>query len=264
MRHRERGTRNSQPGQDVSDPDQILEALLAGWPLPDEDQAALRPVADVLAALRQPAAPAELTGQASALAAFRAQPRRTARAAPPRRRRGLAPGPLLRPRPALLFAGAAMLAGLAIGGYEGDLPAPVQEWAHHTFGLTAVRAPSSPKPTPSGHTASATPDSSPDPAHQHRPSTGRAGQPGQRTPQHDASHQPDGKGRHRHGRSRGTAGPSPATDPSSAPTPGGQGTPGASSAPSPGPSNSPAAQPSAQPSTSPGPQHRHNSASSPP
>src|SRR5512135_1462032 len=162
MRHRARGTRNSQPGQDVSDPDQVLEALLAGCPLPDEDQAALRPVADVLAALRQPAAPAELTGEASALAAFRAQPRRTAGAAQPWCRRGPVAGALLRPRPALLFAGAAMLAGLAVGGYEGDLPAPVQQWAHHTFGLTAVRATSSPGPSHSPR-AKPTADPSPDP-----------------------------------------------------------------------------------------------------
>lgn len=244
MRHRERGTRSSQPGQDVSDPDQILEALLAGGPLPGEDQAALQPVADVLAALRQPAAPAELTGEASALAEFRAQPRRTAGAALPRRRRGPVAGVLLRPRPALLFAGAAMLAGLAVGGYEGDLPAPVQQWAHHTFGLTAARGKASHPPRrPGGRASTLTPTAGPGRRGRH-PAHGD--QPGHST-QHDASHQPAGRAKRRPDGSHGTPAPSPSSGPSSRPSPSASGTPS--------PSTSPAAQPSQQASTAPSP-HR--------
>jgi hypothetical protein len=40
----------------------MLDALLDGGPLPGADSDGLQPVADVLAALRAPAAPAELTG----------------------------------------------------------------------------------------------------------------------------------------------------------------------------------------------------------
>lgn len=98
----------------------MLDALLDGRPLPGGDPGGLQPVADVLAALRAPAAPAELAGQASALAAFRAQPQCSARAARSPRSaaragqlgRARRHGPLLRPRLAMAFAaaGAALVA----------------------------------------------------------------------------------------------------------------------------------------------------------
>jgi hypothetical protein len=59
------------PGQDQPGPEAILDALLDGGSLPGGDPDGLQPVAEVLAALRAPAAPAELTGQGRALAAFR-------------------------------------------------------------------------------------------------------------------------------------------------------------------------------------------------
>jgi hypothetical protein len=257
MRHRERGTRNSQPGQDPSDPDQVLEALLAGCPLPDEAPAGLQPVADVLTALRQPAVPAELTGQASALAQFRARPRRTAAATWPRRRGGPVRGPLLRPRPATaLLAGAVVVAGLAAGAYEGDLPGPVQQWAHHTFGLTAARS-KAPRPPEHrkypGHTATASP--SPAPSPHHRQGTAQAGL-SQHGGQHGDSHRAADRDGHQHGDQPGNPDPSSPSSPSRSPSPSAPATPE--------PSTSPAAQPSAQSSTAPGPHDPRSSPSSPP
>ncbi len=255
MRHRERGTRNSQPGQDPSGPDQVLDALLAGGPLPGEDQGGLQPVADVLAALRSPAAAAELTGQASALAEFRARPRRAARTPRPRRRRGPVLGTLLRPRPAMVFAaGAVVVAGLAAGAYEGDLPGPVQQWAHHTFGLTAARSTASPAPSHSrpGSHPSPTPALSPD--HHHGPA--RRGHPEHGEQRHGASHRPAGRDGRRPARPSGSPGTSPASGPSGAPSPSGQATPS--------PSTTPAAQPSAQSSTAPGPGRSHQPGSGAP
>ncbi len=255
MRHRERGTRTRPPGQDPSGPEAMLDALLDGGPLPGEDQAGLQPVADVLAALRAPASPAELTGETRVLAEFRAQPQYSARAAhsprsaaragrprqPARARRGP-----LRPRPAMAFAaGAAVLAGLAAGAYAGDLPGPVEKLAH-TIGLTTHR------PTPSAsHTRpAATPDATPDLLHHHRtrpaqlhPSLGR----------HTASHDRDG---HQHDGQQGGQGPGPTGGH------GGSASPSASATPE--PSTSPAAQPSPQSSTSPASPHQHSSSSSPP
>ena len=95
MRHGERGTRSGQPGQDQSGPDQVLEALLAGGPLPDEDQAGLQPVADVLAALRRPAAAgrADRAGQRAGRVPRPAPRRRAPGSAQPRRRGGPVPRP---------------------------------------------------------------------------------------------------------------------------------------------------------------------------
>lgn len=260
MRDRERGTRTRPASQDQSSPEQVLDALLAGGPLPGEDQAGLQPVADVLAALRAPAAPAELTGQASALAAFRAQPRRARSHRRPQRgqspQRGRpALGRLLRPRPVTaLAAGAVVMAGLTAGAYEGDLPGPVQQWAHHTFGLTAARSTATPPP---GHThPSATPDPAPDPSHQHQNG------PAQPSPaphgshdQHAGSRRGTDRDGHRHDGQRGSQDPSPGGW-SSSPSP--------STHSSPQPSTSPAAQPSAQPSTSPGSPRPDRSPSSSP
>lgn len=244
MRDRERGTRTRPPSQDQSSPDQVLDALLAGAPLPGEDQAGLQPVADVLAALRAPAAPAELTGQASALAAFRAQPRR---AHSHRARRALWP------RPVTALAAGVVVAALATSAYEGDLPAPVQQWAHHTFGLTAARTKA--KPAPRHPQPSATPDPTPVPSHPHRSAKPSPAPPGPRRTEHRDGQRSGGRDGRQHDGQPGGPGPS-------------SGGPGSSPSPSdhnpPQPSTSPAAQPSAQSSTSPGSPHQHSSPSSSP
>lgn len=252
MRDRERGNRPTPPGQDQSGPDQVLEALLAGRPLPGQDPAGLQPVADVLAALRAPAAPAELTGQASALAEFRAQPHRSGS----QRSRSRRARRTFRPRPVLALAAALVVAGLTAGGYEGDLPAPVQQWAHHTFGLTAARTktPHSPRhPHPA-----ATPDPAPDRSHhprRNRPAQLGPTPGGSRLSQHEAGHRSGDRDGHQHDGWPGGPGPS-SGGPSSSPSPTDPRTPQ--------PSTSPFAQPSPQPSSSPSSPDPNRSTSPPP
>jgi hypothetical protein len=259
MRDRERGTRPS--SQDQSSPDLVLDSLLAGRPLPGEDQAGLQPVADVLAALRAPAAPAELTGQASALAAFRAQPHRSRSHRKPRR--GQSPqrgrpvlGALLRPRPVTALAAGVVVAALAAGAYEGDLPAPVQQWAHHTFGLTASRSREPLKP--GHHGSSPTASSSATASHRHQHSTAQPTVPEHGTQQDQPradSHRSTGRDGHQHNDQPGGPGPS-SGGPSGSPSP--------SDHNSPQPSTSPAAQPSPQPSSSSSSHQPHSSPSSSP
>ncbi|MBV9379771.1 MAG: hypothetical protein JOY82_19130 [Streptosporangiaceae bacterium] len=126
------------------DGDGDLEVLLAREP--GEVTAGLRPVAEVLSALRAAPAPGELTGEDLAMAGFRemaGRARRRARAAADaprhtvafrgprhrrRRRSGLVPGPRL--------AAAAALAVVALGGvaaYTGSLPTPIQRLAHEVI-----------------------------------------------------------------------------------------------------------------------------------
>jgi hypothetical protein len=258
MRHRERGTRTRPPGQHQSGPEAMLDALLDGGPLPGEDQAGLQPVADVLAALRAPATPAELTGQAGALAEFRAQPRRSRSRRRPHR--GQSPqrgrpvlGTLLRPRPVTALAAAVVVAGLAAGAYEGDLPGPVQQWAHHTFGLTAARTKATPSSSPSRSRAAPSP--APDPFQHRNRAVQHSPAPTGPHDQHADSHQTTGRDGHQHDGQQGSPGPS-SGGPGGSPSPSPSGTPQ--------PSTSPAAQPSAQSSTSPGSPYPHSSASSPP
>jgi hypothetical protein len=231
----------------------MLDALLDGCPLPGGDPDGLQPVADVLAALRAPAAPAELAGQAGALAAFRAQPPYSARAARSPRsaaragqsRRARRRGPLLRPRLAVAFAaGAAVLAGLALGAHAGDLPGPVEQLAH-TLGVTASPATATHRHRPPR--LSSSPPVTPSHPYRHAAVTHRpfpVSSPHSHRPASPDGHQRDGQ--------QGT-GPG---------RPGGQGgSPSPSARATPTPSTSPAAQPTPQPSTSP---HQHSSPSSPP
>ncbi len=234
--------------------DALLDSLLEGGPLPGEDQAGLQPVADVLAALRAPATPAELTGQASALAAFRAQPRRSHS----RRSRSRRARRTFRPRPVTALAAGVVVAALAAGAYEGDLPGPVQQWAHHTFGLTASRTKTPPTPSSSPRHSRSTdnPSPTPDPSHrpQNRPAHPSATVPGwQRGQPRGASHPGPGRDGHQHAGQPGSPGPS-----------GPGGSPSSSASATPQPSTSPAAQPSAQSSTAPGSHPPTSSPSSPP
>lgn len=239
----------------------MLDALLDGGPLPGEDQAGLQPVADVLAALRAPATPAELTGQASALAEFRAQPRRSRSRRRPHR--GQSPqrgrpvlGTLLRPRPVTALAAAVVVAGLAAGAYEGDLPGPVQQWAHHTFGLTASRTKATPSSSPSRSRAAPSPTPDPSPSQQHRNRAVQHGPaPAGPHDQHADGRRTTGRDGHQHDGQQGGPGPSSG---------GSGGSPSPSPSGTPQPSTSPAAQPSAQSSTSPGSQQPTSSPSSPP
>jgi hypothetical protein len=126
----------SQPESAVQDA--ALTALLAGADLPADGAAGLRPVADVLAALRAGPADGELAGEMTVLAQFRQQFGVSAQPHRSRRRR-------TRMLPALLSAKAAVIAafaaisfgGIATAAYTGALPAPIQRIAHTILGAPA-------------------------------------------------------------------------------------------------------------------------------
>ena len=118
--------------------DTSLSALLAGAELPTGSPPELRPVAEALAALTAAPTGDELTGEAEALAVFRERlgvPSPTRR---PRRRPTLL-SPLLSARAAAAAAVAALgIGGFATAAFAGALPAPVQQFAHHTIGAPAA------------------------------------------------------------------------------------------------------------------------------
>jgi hypothetical protein len=128
--------------------DEALDALLAQDRGPGETAAPLRPVADVLAALRAAPSQGELTGLDPVLAEFRGA--------------GGVPGGFHRSRPrrpALLrtllsvkVAGAvaaAVLGGSVAAAYAGVLPAALQQIAHNSIAAPAASAKPSPHQTPS-------------------------------------------------------------------------------------------------------------------
>jgi hypothetical protein len=116
-----------------------LAALLAGTEPPVEAAPPLRPVVDVLAALRAGPAGDELAGEAMALAEFRRSAGGPAVSPPARRRRRPLAGPLLGARAAIAAAVAAVtLGGLATAAYAGVLPGPMQRFAHETIGAPAA------------------------------------------------------------------------------------------------------------------------------
>ncbi len=131
--------------------DAALDALLAPGQQPQDTIAALRPVAEVLAALRAAPGHGELAGFDQALNAFRSGAGLTEPVRRPRHRsaRPARRDPLLRAR---LAAAAAIAAVAALGAasYAGVLPAALQKFAHRTIGAPAAKAGSSPQP---GHLA---------------------------------------------------------------------------------------------------------------
>jgi len=131
--------------------DASLSALLAGAQLPAGSPPQLRPVAEALAALAAAPAGDELTGEAGALAVFRDRlgvPSPTRRP----RRRPTVLSPLLSARAAAAAAVAALgIGGFATAAFAGALPAPVQQFAHHTIGAPAAQ-PAHSSPDASGRT----------------------------------------------------------------------------------------------------------------
>jgi hypothetical protein len=127
--------------------DAALDALLAQDQGPGETAAPLRPVADVLAALRAAPSPGELTGLDPVLAEFRgtggtpggfhrSRPRRPAR---------------LRTLLSVKVAGAvaaAVLGGSVAAAYAGVLPAGLQAIAHHSIAAPAASAKPGPHQPP--------------------------------------------------------------------------------------------------------------------
>ncbi len=137
MTSRERNSQPHRPGPGRF-LDAQLDALLEGGPPPDGDPR-WHPVAQVLTALISAPEDPELTGEAQALAEFRARagqpelPSRAARRAP---RWGT---PLRGARPALVAGtGAVLMGGLLAVAYAGDLPAPAQRLAHDTINAPAA------------------------------------------------------------------------------------------------------------------------------
>jgi hypothetical protein len=125
--------------------DTALTALLESGELPDGAAARLRPVADMLAALRAEAASDELTGLAAAQAEFRrriAQPARPRqpRLRQPRRRRPVRLASVLGARAATAAAVVVIgLGGAGAAAYAGALPASLQQLAHAAIGAPAPR-----------------------------------------------------------------------------------------------------------------------------
>ena len=138
--------------------DAALDALLAQDPGPGETAAPLRPVADVLAALREAPSHGELTGLDPVLAEFRGAGGMPDGFHRSRRRRPA----LLRTLLSVKVAGAvaaAVLGGSVAAVYAGVLPAAVQRIAHNTIAAPAASAKPSPHQT---HSAGA--PVGPDPA----------------------------------------------------------------------------------------------------
>jgi hypothetical protein len=132
--------------------DASLAALLAGAELPASSPPELQPVADLLAALTAGPASDELAGEAAALAAFRSRAGVPVPAHRSRHRRHPLPASLLSARAAAAAAAAALgIGGFATAAFAGALPAPAQQFAHHTIG-----APSPDRGQPAGTHPSAT------------------------------------------------------------------------------------------------------------
>jgi len=299
-RREPRGGQSSRP--DRPGEERSLEALLEGSPLPGGDLTRWQPVSQVLTALTSVPESSELSGEARALAEFRARPLHGAAPARPGHRGRVT---WLRraawphgPRPAVTLAtGAVLIGGLLAVAYAGDLPSAAQRLAHSTIDAPPAGrdAPAGPDPagssrlgipggqagSPSGH-GPARPDhraphgsASGSPRH-HRPSSSPSGPAGSRPSAHrKPGHSPvpgsfrpssSGPGSSAPG-SPGPGSPDPSGSPTGSPTPAPtqQPSPSASLAPSPGAAPSPSAAGSASGQSR---HHRHpdpaGSSSSPP
>jgi hypothetical protein len=119
--------------------DASLAALLAGAEPPEGLAPGLQPVADALAALTAAPVRDELAGEAAALAEFASRVGMPVPVSRSRRRRHPLLTPLLSARAAAAAAVAALsLGGFATAAFAGALPAPAQQFAHHTFGAPAA------------------------------------------------------------------------------------------------------------------------------
>jgi len=147
-------------GQDAPEiEDASLAALLAG-PEPAEGLApGLQPLADALAALTAGPARDELVGETAALAEFGNRVGVPVPVSRSRHRRHPLLTPLLSARAAAATAVAALsLGGFATAAFAGALPAPAQQFAHHTFGAPAADGGQPTGTHPSATTTPAGPD----------------------------------------------------------------------------------------------------------
>jgi hypothetical protein len=119
--------------------DASLAALLAGAEPAEGLPPGLQPVADALAALTAGPASDELTGEAAALAEFQNRVGVPVPASRSRHRKHPLPASLLSARAAAIAAVAVLgFGGFATAAAAGALPAPAQQFAHHTFGAPAA------------------------------------------------------------------------------------------------------------------------------
>jgi len=118
--------------------DASLAALLAGAEPAEGLAPGLQPLADALATLTARPASDELAGEAAALAEFQNRVGVPVPVSRSRHRRHPLLTPLLSVRAAAVAAVAALsLGGFATAAFAGALPAPAQQFAHHTFGAPA-------------------------------------------------------------------------------------------------------------------------------
>jgi hypothetical protein len=135
--------------------DASLAALLAGSEPAGGLPPGLQPVADALAALTARPASDELAGEAAALAEFCNRVGVSVPVSRSRHRRHPLLASLLSARAAAVAAVAALsLGGFATAAFAGALPAPAQQFAHHTFGAPAAEGG---QPTGTHPSATATP-----------------------------------------------------------------------------------------------------------
>jgi hypothetical protein len=135
--------------------DASLAALLAGAEPAGGLAPGLQPLADGLASLTARPASDELAGEAAALAEFYKRVGVPVSVGRSRRRRHPLLTPLLSARAAAAAAVAALsLGGFATAAFAGALPAPAQQFAHHTFGAPAADGD---HPTSTHPSATATP-----------------------------------------------------------------------------------------------------------
>ena len=122
--------------------DDHLEAMLSGQPLPENADAELHGVNELLTALRAaPVDPVERSGQARALDAYR-QTFATSDPAHQRRRRPAMLSTLLGAKlGAALAAGVVGFGGVAVAAAAGVLPDAAQDFAHHTVGVVPAAHP---------------------------------------------------------------------------------------------------------------------------
>ena len=151
--------------------DASLAALLAGAEPAEGCTGALQPLADALAALTAGPASDELAGEAAALAEF--HNRVVCQSLPVDHAiGGIVCPPLLSVRAAAAAAVAALsLGGFATAAFAGALPAPAQQFAHHTFGAPAARG----TRTTGTHPSAAATPAGPDATGPRRPAMHRLG-----------------------------------------------------------------------------------------
>jgi len=147
-------------GQDAPEiGDASLAALLAGAEPAEGLAPGLQPLADALAALTAGPAHDELAGETAALAEFGNRVGVPVPVSRSRHRRHPLLTPLLSARAAAATAVAALsLGGFATAAFAGALPAPAQQFAHHTFGAPAADGGQPTGTHPSATTTPAGPD----------------------------------------------------------------------------------------------------------